>query len=615
MARTKQTARKSTGGKAPRRQLATKAARKSAPATGRSWQDASGEPWPEPEPESAFRLGLPRKAPVYDECEREPEPEPAGMTHTLGAEEYARWGISVEGLEAFLAQHSTQIGPDTTTSDVCHTLIKPSTVPAGWTDIVTLENEEKRWFSHLYVERTSAGKPSARAPPGTRSYCELLSASDDASLRGFIARPTIFFSHAWLFKFRGVISALRAYVDALPPDQPTPFFWFDTFSVDEHSTQVLPQEWWATTFQEAIRMIGNTVMYLSPWHHPEPLTRSWCLWELYCTTLVGASFGVCLGNAERAEFEACVLKDPDAVLDALCNIDVGSAEAGNPSDQAMIRRAALQAHGGIPALNSVATRELRQWVVRTVAALGRSGRGQGDTDEMRRADAAFQAAGVMMHMSEHAQASELYGVAAEGFDAAGDEAFALASRAGLATVLHEQGDFTQAQREYVAVLEQKGALHGAEHPNTLTTRENLGVTLMSLGDLEEAHLHLEACVSGFGRAVGAAHRDTLSARHNLADVLGRQGEHEVAAATYAEVAEGLRTALGELHSETLQAKVGHAEQLLAMGDGLGSVRILEEVVPMLAAQLGWRHAALVKGRALLEEAQHAAVMPADQRQQ
>ncbi|KAK2657039.1 hypothetical protein Ddye_010091 [Dipteronia dyeriana] len=34
MARTKQTARKSTGGKAPKKQLATKAAKKSAPTTG-----------------------------------------------------------------------------------------------------------------------------------------------------------------------------------------------------------------------------------------------------------------------------------------------------------------------------------------------------------------------------------------------------------------------------------------------------------------------------------------------------------------------------------------------------------------------------------------------------
>ena len=36
MARTKQTARKSTGGKAPRKQLATKAARKSAPSVSNS---------------------------------------------------------------------------------------------------------------------------------------------------------------------------------------------------------------------------------------------------------------------------------------------------------------------------------------------------------------------------------------------------------------------------------------------------------------------------------------------------------------------------------------------------------------------------------------------------
>ena len=43
MARTKQTARKSTGGKAPRKQLATKAARKSAPATGACWWRARRE--------------------------------------------------------------------------------------------------------------------------------------------------------------------------------------------------------------------------------------------------------------------------------------------------------------------------------------------------------------------------------------------------------------------------------------------------------------------------------------------------------------------------------------------------------------------------------------------
>ncbi|ODM90966.1 histone H3, embryonic [Orchesella cincta] len=45
MARTKQTARKSTGGKAPRKQLATKAARKSAPATGGVKKPHRYRPW------------------------------------------------------------------------------------------------------------------------------------------------------------------------------------------------------------------------------------------------------------------------------------------------------------------------------------------------------------------------------------------------------------------------------------------------------------------------------------------------------------------------------------------------------------------------------------------
>ena len=48
MARTKQTQRKSTGGKAPRKQLATKAARKSAPATGYVIRDDSCELCGEP---------------------------------------------------------------------------------------------------------------------------------------------------------------------------------------------------------------------------------------------------------------------------------------------------------------------------------------------------------------------------------------------------------------------------------------------------------------------------------------------------------------------------------------------------------------------------------------
>ncbi|OXB52684.1 UNVERIFIED_CONTAM: hypothetical protein H355_011872 [Colinus virginianus] len=63
MARTKQTARKSTGGKAPRKQLATKAARKSAPSTGgvkkpHRYRDPSFPPPLLQEASEAYLVGL-----------------------------------------------------------------------------------------------------------------------------------------------------------------------------------------------------------------------------------------------------------------------------------------------------------------------------------------------------------------------------------------------------------------------------------------------------------------------------------------------------------------------------------------------------------------------------
>ena len=57
----------------------------------------------------------------------------------------AAFGISIEGLEHFLETHADFINGDSTISDVCHTLIKPETLPKGWRSNVDLVDEEKRW--------------------------------------------------------------------------------------------------------------------------------------------------------------------------------------------------------------------------------------------------------------------------------------------------------------------------------------------------------------------------------------------------------------------------------------------------------------------------------------
>ena len=180
------------------------------------------------------------------------------------------------------------------------------TTPAGWVDEPTLVDAARRWYAHRYRRAADAegaaadadahgaapsAPPAATPPPGTRSYCELLRARPATA--HLVGAPTLFLSHAWLYRFAEVVAALRAFVDALPRGAPPQFVWFDCFSIDEHATQALPQDWWATTFGEAIARIGHTVMVLAPWDAPTPLTRAWCLWELYSTHRMGCRFCVC----------------------------------------------------------------------------------------------------------------------------------------------------------------------------------------------------------------------------------------------------------------------------------------------------------------------------------
>jgi hypothetical protein len=96
---------------------------------------------------------------------------------------------------------------DLTTSDVCNVLIKPATIPAGWRHHPTCVNAEKSWFSHEY-EDLKTGTRQTEAPPGTSSMCDVL--RDDPTTARHIGRPTVFFSHAWLFRFLDVLAAMEA---------------------------------------------------------------------------------------------------------------------------------------------------------------------------------------------------------------------------------------------------------------------------------------------------------------------------------------------------------------------------------------------------------------------
>ena len=302
--------------------------------------EPDGEPGPEPEPET--------------EEDVPPEEEKEDTTY----KEYIKYGISARGLRHVATEF--QINTSTTTSDLCQLHIKPNggTVPPGWTDDPEVTNAEKGYYKHTYVKDHTAERHET-PPDGTRSMCEVLLGNPDTE--HFVSSPTHFLSHAWTFLFLNLLLGVEDFVENLPPGEPEPFFWFDCFSLDQHAQSGQGSDWWRDTFLRAIGTIGHTVMMLSPWDNPTPLTRAWCLWELYCTHRSGATFSVCLGPDERKQFEEAILGDFDIVFKVFSEISVEKAKSGDERDEKMIKEA-VEEEVGFSNLNAIAFARMRDWI-------------------------------------------------------------------------------------------------------------------------------------------------------------------------------------------------------------------------------------------------------------
>lgn len=183
------------------------------------------------------------------------------------AKAYCKWGISVKGLKHVQNQISSSASNDSddasvigrTTTDICHKVVKPMTVPEGWTLNVELDTETKRWTSTY--KNTATGVEQRNAPNRTCSLCELLSAETTSGKKNvLVGKPSVFLSHAWASSFSQLVDILEYFCcSSGNVDAEETFFWIDIFSVDQHRAQQMPSEWWDSTFKEAVGNIGHTV--------------------------------------------------------------------------------------------------------------------------------------------------------------------------------------------------------------------------------------------------------------------------------------------------------------------------------------------------------------------
>jgi hypothetical protein len=233
-------------------------------------------------------------------------------------------GVSAGFLRDFQA---TLTDPDITTEDLCNVIIKPATL----------------------AQRCA--------------FLDTLRGRTDSSGKSATGKATVFVSHAWRYRVNDVINTMLDFASANPDTDH--YFWFDIFVNNQHAEGLNhPFEWWCSTFKDNIAAIGKVLLVMTPWDAPIPLTRAWCLWEIYCALELEqqgkAQLLVRLPGNQRAAFLAGVKEDYADVMKALAAVDAEKAQAHSTQDRENIL-GAVRGSVGFAKLNSAVSGRLRDW--------------------------------------------------------------------------------------------------------------------------------------------------------------------------------------------------------------------------------------------------------------
>jgi len=129
----------------------------------------------------------------------------------------------------------------------------------------------------------------------------------------------------------------------------------------------------------------------------------------------------------------------------------------------------------------------------------------------------------------------------------------LASMANLALTYQNQGRWTEAEKLEIRVSETRQRVLGEEHPNTLSSMGNLASTYQHQERWEEAEKLEMRVLETRQRVLGEEHPETLISIGNLASTYQNQGRWKEAEELTMRVLETRQRVLGEEHPNTLSS--------------------------------------------------------------
>ena len=177
----------------------------------------------------------------------------------------------------------------------------------------------------------------------------------------------------------------------------------------------------------------------------------------------------------------------------------------------------------------------------------------------------------------------------------------LNSMANLASTYRNQGRWKEAEELEVGVMETTKRVLGEEHPSTLSSMANLASTYWNQGRWKEAEELEVGLMKTTKRVLSEEYPSTLSSMANLASTYSSQGRWKEAEELEVGLMETRKRVLGEEHPSTLTSMNNLAFTWKAQGRNAKAVSLLEQCIHLRSQILGVDHPHTVSSSAALTE--------------
>jgi Flp pilus assembly protein TadD len=439
-------------------------------------------------------------------------------------------------------------------------------------------------FARDYPGLTTTQLCEAFVKPETRerqcAYLDmLLDAPPLPSGKPLVGPAKCFVSHAWMCKYAVVLECMADFEQK----HPDTYFWFDLVTNNQHKATSFPFEWWCTTFKESIRSIGSVLLVMTPWDRPIPLTRAWCLFEIYSTIDVDARMHVSIPASQRREFQTAMAEDLEKLTKVMVELDAEKAIASNPNDReqifAVIR---TQIAGGFTTLNNTVKDKLREWYLDACVTLA---------SEESDAELLYNLGAALGQFGELDKAEQIFQQALRAMIAIhGEESLPVATvHSALGNVANDRSEYQEALRHFNMAAKIMLAHGSGDDPDLASIYLSIGYVHNETENADKAHECFEKALAIFLQAYGENHPETARAYNSLGIIYGQRGEFERALEYYEKDLAITIAAVGENHPDT-----GRSYNALGfihddMGDYARAIEYFNKDLAISLATLGREH--------------------------